>query len=165
MTIPIIEEAMTELYNSMLPNSTISIADLGCSSGPNTLLFVTELVTIVDKLCGKHGRNLPEFQIQLNDLPGNDFNSIFRSLMPRFQDRLMHNVGTRLGPCFVTAVPGSFYGRLFPAKSLHFVHSSYSLMWLSEVCPLVLPSLSFFFLSKLLEAVKRTVEIIKKVKW
>ncbi|KAK4781102.1 hypothetical protein SAY87_017208 [Trapa incisa] len=28
---------------------------------------------------------------------------------------------------------GSFYGRLFPKKSLHFVHSSSSLHWLSEV--------------------------------
>ncbi|CAN1805461.1 Salicylate carboxymethyltransferase, partial [Linum perenne] len=29
-------------------------------------------------------------------------------------------------------VPGSFYGRLFPEGSLHLVHSSYSLHWLSQ---------------------------------
>ncbi|KAM5579084.1 hypothetical protein ABKV19_009058 [Rosa sericea] len=28
---------------------------------------------------------------------------------------------------------GSFYGRLFPSNSLHFAHSSYSLMWISKV--------------------------------
>ncbi|KAL0307798.1 UNVERIFIED_CONTAM: Salicylate carboxymethyltransferase [Sesamum angustifolium] len=37
------------------------------------------------------------------------------------------------GQCFVYRAPGSFYGRLFAAKSLHFVHSSSSLMWLSKV--------------------------------
>ncbi|XP_019241122.1 PREDICTED: salicylate carboxymethyltransferase-like isoform X2 [Nicotiana attenuata] len=30
-------------------------------------------------------------------------------------------------------VAGSFYNRLFPSKSIHFVHSSYSLHWLSQV--------------------------------
>ncbi|MCL7047158.1 hypothetical protein MKW94_001458 [Papaver nudicaule] len=30
-------------------------------------------------------------------------------------------------------MPGTFYGRLFPSNSLHFVHSSYSLHWLSQV--------------------------------
>ncbi|XP_075105112.1 salicylate carboxymethyltransferase-like isoform X1 [Nicotiana tabacum] len=35
--------------------------------------------------------------------------------------------------CFVAGVAGSFYNRLFPSKSLHFVHSSYSLHWLSKV--------------------------------
>ncbi|CAA3032622.1 SAM dependent carboxyl methyltransferase, partial [Olea europaea subsp. europaea] len=39
-----------------------------------------------------------------------------------------------IGPegCFISCVPGSFYGRLFPKKSLHFVHSSSSLHWLSQ---------------------------------
>jgi len=37
------------------------------------------------------------------------------------------------GPYFFSGVPGSFYGRLFMKKSLHFLHSSYSLHWLSQV--------------------------------
>ncbi|KAI3806785.1 hypothetical protein L1987_22700 [Smallanthus sonchifolius] len=36
-------------------------------------------------------------------------------------------------PCFVSAVPGSFYCRLFSDQSLHLVHSSYSVHWLSQV--------------------------------
>ncbi|KAL0346482.1 UNVERIFIED_CONTAM: Benzoate carboxyl methyltransferase [Sesamum calycinum] len=35
--------------------------------------------------------------------------------------------------CFVSGVPGSFYGGLFPSKSLDFVYSSFSLQWLSQV--------------------------------
>ncbi|KAL2966495.1 hypothetical protein AAZX31_16G120900 [Glycine max] len=38
-----------------------------------------------------------------------------------------------IGPCYFSGVPGSFYGRVFPNQSLHFVHSSYSLQWLSKV--------------------------------
>ncbi|CAI9260732.1 unnamed protein product [Lactuca saligna] len=33
----------------------------------------------------------------------------------------------------IEAIPGSFYGRLFPDESLHLVHSSYALHWLSKV--------------------------------
>ena len=42
-------------------------------------------------------------------------------------------LGPGAGPCLFSGTPGSFYGRLFPSNSLHFVHSSYSLQWLSQV--------------------------------
>ncbi|KAH6796756.1 hypothetical protein C2S52_021310 [Perilla frutescens var. hirtella] len=124
MTKEITEEAITEVYRSIAPKR-FCIAELGCSSGPNTLFVAAELLKIIHQLSRNHGLHLPEFQILLNDLPGNDFNSIFQSLLPAFRHQS--------GPCFVYGVPGSFYGRLFAARSLHFVHSSYSLMWLSQV--------------------------------
>ncbi|KAG6603956.1 Salicylate carboxymethyltransferase, partial [Cucurbita argyrosperma subsp. sororia] len=63
----------------------------------------------------------------------NDFNSLFKSL-PSFHQNLKTHIGNHdLGPCFFTGVPGSFYNRLFPRATLHFVHSSYSLHWLSQV--------------------------------
>ncbi|KAJ9147050.1 hypothetical protein P3X46_029255 [Hevea brasiliensis] len=122
---------MTNLYSSIHPKS-LAIADLGCSSGPNTLLAVSELIKVVDKLCGKLGRQSPEYQVFLNDLQGNDFNTIFRSL-PGFQGRMKKQLEAGTGPFFFTGVPGSFYGRLFPTNSLHFVYSSYSRQWLSKV--------------------------------
>lgn len=133
---PITEEAITDLYCNTTSSSfrkRLCIADLGCSSGPNTLLAVAGLIKTVDNVRIKKGHNeSPEFQVYLNDLPGNDFNSIFRSL-PRFQERLRKEMGSGFGPCFFTGVPGSFYGRLFGTNTLHFVHSSYSLQWLSQV--------------------------------
>lgn len=133
MTKPITEEAITGLYCSSFPTS-LAIADLGCSSGPNTLFVVSELIKAVNKIRRKLGHQSPEYQVFLNDLPGNDFNAIFRSV-PSFQENMQKQIGDEIGPCFFAGVPGSFYGRLFHSKSLHFVHSSYSLMWLSQVTP------------------------------
>ncbi|CAK7339616.1 unnamed protein product [Dovyalis caffra] len=131
MTKPITDEAITNLYCDTFPTS-LTIADLGCSSGPNTLFAVSEIVKVVDEIRRKLGHESPEYQLLLNDLPGNDFNAIFRSLAG-FQENMIKQMGDGFGPCFFAGVPGSFYGRLFHAKSLHFVYSSYSLMWLSQV--------------------------------
>lgn len=132
----IIEEAITKVHMSRFsfsnnpPNKMVlCIAELGCSSGPNTFFVPSQVIDIVNTLCHKSSRKPPQFQIYLNDLPGNDFNSIFQSHLPTFY-RQLHSSSTS---CFVSAVPGSFYGRLFLPNTIHFLHSSYSLMWLSKV--------------------------------
>ncbi|KAF4383300.1 hypothetical protein F8388_009331 [Cannabis sativa] len=132
MTKPITEEAIINHYISGKFSTTLAIADLGCSSGPNSLFVVTELIKSVHKICKKLNLESPEFQLYLNDLTSNDFNAIFETL-PSFQENLRTQMGPNFGPCFVMGVPGSFYGRLFPPNTLHFVHSSYSLQWLSKV--------------------------------
>ncbi|CAK9320686.1 unnamed protein product [Citrullus colocynthis] len=125
---PIIKEAIEDFCNTQSP-TTLSMADLGCSSGPNTLMIVSKLI----KQFHKNLHNKPlQFQIFFNDLPANDFNAIFKSL-PNLLEDLKNEIGADFGRCFFNGVPGSFYGRLFPNKSLHFVHSSYSLQWLSQV--------------------------------
>nr|UMB49621.1 salicylic acid methyltransferase [Phlox sp. SAMT] len=131
ITRPIREQAIIDAYLSTYP-ATFCIADLGCSSGPNTSLVVSEVLETLHKTCKLMGKQLPEFQVYLNDLPMNDFNNIFRSLSS-FQAQMRDQIGPGFGSCFITGVPGTFYGRLFPSKSVHFVHSSYSLMWLSQV--------------------------------
>ncbi|XP_039172282.1 salicylate carboxymethyltransferase-like [Eucalyptus grandis] len=140
MTKPIMEAAITALFSTVaatLPTS-LAIADLGCSTGPNALFAVSEIINIVIDLCKAMKHELPEFQVFLNDLPGNDFNTLFSSFLPRFQGKLSEQLKSKYGvsatlPCFVNGVPGSFYGRLFARESLHLIHSSYSLMWLSQV--------------------------------
>ncbi|XP_047940321.1 loganic acid O-methyltransferase-like isoform X2 [Salvia hispanica] len=99
------------------PSKTIAIADLGCSVGPNTFFAMQ---TIIQTLQHKHHHF--QFQVFFNDQTSNDFNTLFASLPhPR--------------PYFAAAVPGSFYGRLFPSSSLHIAFSSSSLHWLSRVPP------------------------------
>lgn len=73
-----------------------------------------------------------EFEVALNDLFENDLNTIFKWLAP-FYDKLKEEKGGKFVPCFISGVAGSFYGRLFRSKSLHFVHSSYCLHWTSRV--------------------------------
>lgn len=127
---PIVEESMRELYLGTFPNC-LRIADLGCSSGPNTLLFISEIIDLIHFTCQELNHKGPTFQVYLNDLPGNDFNAIFRSL-PSFYEKLKKK-GAGFGPCFIAGIPGNFYGRLFPDHYLHFVHSNYSLHWRSQV--------------------------------
>ncbi|ESQ45426.1 hypothetical protein EUTSA_v10011047mg, partial [Eutrema salsugineum] len=105
-------------------------ADLGCSSRRNTLLVMSEIVNTIIESYQQNGRiNTPEMDCCLNDLPHNDFNTTFK-LVPSFLEKLDMEVKER---CFVSGVPNSFYSRLFPRKSLHLVHSSFSLHWLSKV--------------------------------
>ncbi|KAI3959079.1 hypothetical protein MKX01_023755 [Papaver californicum] len=111
---------------------SVCIADLGCSSGPNTLLVVSYLLEAVIKKRHEHHMVTPEILVFLNDLPGNDFNTLFKNL-ESFNDDIRKTKGNDLGPCFVAGMPCTFYGRLFPGGTLHFVHSSYSLRWLSKV--------------------------------
>lgn len=134
----VMDEALKKLMMSNSEISSIGIADLGCSSGPNSLLSISNIVDTIHNLCPDLDRPVPELRVSLNDLPSNDFNYICASL-PEFYDRVNNNkegLGFGRGggeSCFVSAVPGSFYGRLFPRRSLHFVHSSSSLHWLSQV--------------------------------
>lgn len=125
------EETMKKYGTSRFPEC-FKMVDMGCSSGTNTLLVVTNVVNIVHKIC--EGRNLkaPEIQVYLNDLPENDFNTIFK-MVSQFCSEVENGEGDKLGKCFISGVPGSFYRRLFPSKSINFVHSSYSLHWLSQV--------------------------------
>ncbi|XP_078177516.1 anthranilate O-methyltransferase 2-like [Carex rostrata] len=128
---PMLEEAVREIYRNLHPEK-MAVADLGCSSGPNTLTVLSEVIKIISNQCQKAGQQPPEIQFFLNDLYNNDFNNIFQSL-----DQVGQSVGAEEGtisvPHFVAGLPGSFYGRLFPLQSVQFFHSSFSLMWISQV--------------------------------
>ncbi|CAM0914100.1 unnamed protein product [Alopecurus aequalis] len=124
---PVLCKAVEEVYTSLSarPN-TMVVADLGCSSGPNTLLVVSEVISAIGAYNRKSeecARGDVEVQFFLNDLPGNDFNLVFRSL------EHIQNPGygeTDVPPYYVAGLPGSYYGKLFPSRSVHLFHSSYS---------------------------------------
>ncbi|XP_042481522.1 probable jasmonic acid carboxyl methyltransferase 2 [Macadamia integrifolia] len=126
----VVASSIVDLYSRTLPKC-LCIADLGCGSGPNTLLVITEIIDAIELERNGMGHPPLEYQVVLNDLPGNDFNSIFKSL-PIFYEKTKKEKEHQMGPCFISGVPGSFLGRLFPSKSLHFVHSSYGVHWLSQ---------------------------------
>ncbi|KAG9449047.1 hypothetical protein H6P81_009012 [Aristolochia fimbriata] len=101
---------------------TYHVADLGCSVGPNTFAVVDNIIGAVEQEVVRLGAVM-DFQVSFNDHVANDFNTLFASLPP-------NKPGRRY---FAAGVPGSFHGRLFPEESLHFVHSSYAVHWLSRV--------------------------------
>ncbi|XP_048330074.2 loganic acid O-methyltransferase-like isoform X1 [Ziziphus jujuba] len=106
----------------LLNSKTFRIADLGCSVGPNTFFAVQNIVEALEskyKQCQELNSQISEFLVLFNDHTTNDFNLLFTSLP---QNR----------PYYAAGVPGSFYDRLFPKASLHFVHSSIAaILWLS----------------------------------
>lgn len=135
-------EAMEATYSALRPKS-LGIADLGCSSGSNTLRYMKMLVGAVESVTAGQAA-LPEFRLCLNDLPTNDFNTLFEAL-PNFYQELKK--GRNNLSVLVAAYPGSFYGRISPEKSLHFVFSFSSLHWLSRVMSSFW--ISYFFLVRL----------------
>ncbi|KAG8077665.1 hypothetical protein GUJ93_ZPchr0007g5334 [Zizania palustris] len=131
----LVVEAAKDVYASLRPER-FTLADLGCSSGTNALGMVEEVVRTVTEVCGS-GSAPTEFSVLLNDLPTNDFNTVF-SRLHEFTCRLKDaDADTEDGDhhpmVFMSGVPGSFYGRLFPRRSVHLVFSFSSLHWLSQV--------------------------------
>ncbi|KAM0063219.1 putative theobromine synthase [Helianthus debilis subsp. tardiflorus] len=130
--VPFLKYSIKCIANYGVFKDCITVADLGCSSGTNTLLVVSNIIDIVHEVCQENNLGVPQFPVCLNDLFGNDFNTIFKSL-PDFYANLKKNKGEAFGPCFVSTVPGSFYGRLYPNKSLHLVHCANTNHSLSQV--------------------------------
>ncbi|KAF3432236.1 hypothetical protein FNV43_RR26975 [Rhamnella rubrinervis] len=122
----ILKEEITKHFDiESLSASTksIRIVDVGCSYGATTVQAVHN---IMDAIKSKYKSQeiledqVPEFEVFFNDLESNDFNAVFKFLPPNRD-------------YFAAALPGSFYNPILPKQSLHVVHSSNSLNWLSEV--------------------------------
>ncbi|KAK6929451.1 LOW QUALITY PROTEIN: SAM dependent carboxyl methyltransferase [Dillenia turbinata] len=126
---PLLENAVRAVVlKDSQSHALLNVADLGCASGANTFFVIATVVDTVKNTCQEFNRATPDLQIYLNDLVGNDFNSLFKGLSKiQFQNENMS--------CFVMGAPGSFYGLLFPRNSMHFLHSCYCIHWLSQVPP------------------------------
>ncbi|KAG7579059.1 SAM dependent carboxyl methyltransferase [Arabidopsis thaliana x Arabidopsis arenosa] len=126
---PTVIESVREMLVNVDYPGCIKVADLGCSTGQNTVLAMSAIAYTILESYQQISKNPPEIDCYLNDLPENDFNTTFKCI-PSFQEKLKMEPK---GKCFVSGVPGSFYSRLFPRKSLHFVHSAFSIHWLSKI--------------------------------
>lgn len=107
-------------------NNTIRIADLGCATGPNACFHIHYILEAIKHKFTSQSTNpntkttlMPSFQVFFNDLPSNDFNTLFATL-PNDRD---------YSAC---GVPGSFYGTLFPEASIHFAYSVHAHHFLSK---------------------------------
>ncbi|XP_073288558.1 benzoate carboxyl methyltransferase-like [Primulina huaijiensis] len=124
-TWPILDETLEDMIEKeRFPECCFKMVDLGCASGPNTLLVISHIMDIFQDLSVR----FQEIQIFLNDLPDNDFNNLFKLVQSFYDEKAIER-----SRCCIYGLPGSFYGRLFPDRSLHFAYSSYSVHWLSQV--------------------------------
>ncbi|CAJ2672256.1 unnamed protein product [Trifolium pratense] len=127
----LLDENLKLMISDTTFNSCWKLVDLGCSSGPNTLMVVSNIMNVIDKISLSLNHGPPVFQIYLNDLFQNDFHTIFK-LLPDFHQSIKKERGDNAGECFTNATPGSFYGRLFPNNYINIFHSSYCVHWLSQ---------------------------------
>ncbi|KAL7120817.1 hypothetical protein ACP275_02G145600 [Erythranthe tilingii] len=120
---------MLTTYNHDSFLKCMKMADLGCSSGPNTLLVISHIIENLSKLQEHAPR---EIQVFLNDLPDNDFNNLFKLMAMNTSTNTNTKTKSNI-ECYIYGAPGSFYGRLFSNNSLHFAYLTSSIHWLSQI--------------------------------
>ncbi|KAJ3679660.1 hypothetical protein LUZ60_017671 [Juncus effusus] len=128
-----VKEAMIQLLTSIPCIKSLTIADLGYSSGANTFNILSEIIDVIVERSDQLGREPPEIQLLLNDLPSNDFNTLLGPNLSLRKEKLIEAKAEKFLPFFTAVVSGSFYERLFCESSVHFVYSSYCIHWLSNV--------------------------------
>ncbi|KAG2610366.1 hypothetical protein PVAP13_4KG188100 [Panicum virgatum] len=98
-TKPVLEKAVAQVCAAVLSRNLV-VCDLGCGSGRNTLIFLSEVIDAT--------RGHPvELQFFLNDLPGNDFNHIFQSFEQFKNLTVADYKGKILHPFYITGLPWS----------------------------------------------------------
>lgn len=132
---PALSEAVTLMSLPSAP-SPLRIADFGSATGRNAFAYVDFLITRIREEYKARGIPMPEVQAFFNDLPKNDFNTMFELLPPvkEMADEAA-KPGALVREYFAAGVPGSFYGRLFPQNSLHFAICMHCLHWISQIPP------------------------------
>ena len=77
----IVGEAIVKIVDilKISPSTTIRVADLGCSVGPNTFFAMENILEAIELKCQNQGLDsqIPEFQVFFND-----FSTLFASLSP-----------------------------------------------------------------------------------
>jgi hypothetical protein len=102
----------------------IVIADYGSSQGKNSLLPMRVAIEVVQ---ARLGSDRPIF-VYHEDLPANDFNSLFEVLDKDPQSYVLN--APNIFPC---AIGRSFYEIVLPPNHVHLGWCSYAAMWISRI--------------------------------
>jgi hypothetical protein len=140
---PVLVEAIKHM--SLPEHGALHIADLGCSTGRNSISYVNLIVKCIterytkaaDETSGHVTTCMPEMLVSFVDLPANDFNNLIQLLASKAEHDNnsigVNGVDVRRANYFSTTMGGSFYNRLLPKESMHFVISTWAVQWMSQV--------------------------------
>ena len=108
------------------PEAPMIVADYGSSQGGNSLEPMARALRVLRR------RVRPDRPIQIvhNDVPANDFNSLFQLLRDHPESYLRGDDNL-----FASAVGASFYGPVLPPQSVTLGWSSNSVHWVSKPMP------------------------------
>ncbi|KAK0596204.1 hypothetical protein LWI29_013617 [Acer saccharum] len=105
---PVLEKAVQSLLkeNSVPLHNVFNVADLGCAACAASPTTFSVMATVIDTTknitCNQSAAVVtPDFQFLLNDLPGNDFNTLFKGLSKFVNGEKCEDVS-----CFAMVVPG-----------------------------------------------------------
>ena len=136
----LLEKAITEMnekFPKRLADSSIpvNIADLGCSTGCNSLDTLETCISAIRQI----NPDMP-INIYLEDTPANDFNITARLVQEGLRKKDIKDI-------YIYCVSKSFYERLFPANSMDNIFSMTAVLWIRE-SPCVHENLIFCYDSK-----------------
>lgn len=120
-------------------STATAIADFGCSCAWSTINSTCYTVRCLRGLFAANSLPQPFIQAFFNDLPSNDFNTLFTNLssLPRpaldFSEESRKNDENPTLDFLPCGVPGSFYSRIFPPSYLHTALCTLALHNLSRV--------------------------------
>ena len=131
---PYLASAAASIAASMAAQSHLVIADLGCSQGGNSQ---TPVSLVIQELLRAGRRKLVDarddserlwLSVYHDDLPTNDFNSLF-SVLSKTEESYLRRFPSGV---FAFAVGKSFHQPLFPPASVHLAFSFSSIHFLSQ---------------------------------
>jgi len=111
------------LRDVAIANPCVTIADYGSSEGRNSM---APIGVAIESVRARTGAETPICVIH-TDLPGNDFSTLFRTLIDR--EDSYQKLGAEI---YASAIGRSYFEQILPANSVDIAWNSWTLQWMSE---------------------------------
>ncbi|HUK50134.1 MAG TPA: hypothetical protein VLV18_03785 [Terriglobales bacterium] len=125
--LPLLVESVNEVELDRV-SRCFQIADYGSAQGINSLLpLKTAIAELNSRTLKTQPRTAPILSVTHTDLPGNDWSSLFRTVLNSPDSYAYHQPNI-----FVSAAATSIYKQIFPPETISLGYSAISVHWLSR---------------------------------
>ena len=111
------------LEGAALANRDVTIVDYGSSEGRNSMAPIGAAIDCVRQ----RTNDAASISVIHTDLPGNDFSTLFRTLIENEDSYLKRGAGI-----YPSAIGRSYFEQIVPANSVDIAWNSWTLQWMSE---------------------------------